>query len=93
MVLEIFPFQETFRFFFTLFIFNMTKKIATHDPWPGKQLRMYYTVVGREEWWWVMDDSIDAIGAQLEKQGYCILDGFLTNEQVRYLGQPATGPR
>ena len=43
--------------------------------------------------WWVMDDSIDAIGAQLEKQGYCILDGFLTNEQVRYLGQPATGPR
>lgn len=50
-----------------------------------KQLRMYYTVVGREEWWWVMDDSIDAIGAQLEKQGYCILDGFLTNEQVRQL--------
>jgi len=46
---------------------------------------MYYTVVGREEWWWVMDDSIDAIGAQLEQQGYCIIDGFLTTEQVRQL--------
>ena len=50
-----------------------------------KQLRLYYTVVGREEWWWVMDNSIDAIGAQLNKQGYCIIDGFLTNEQAQQL--------
>ncbi|CAK9004288.1 unnamed protein product [Durusdinium trenchii] len=50
-----------------------------------KQLRLYYKVVGREEWWWVMDNSIDAIGAQLNKQGYCIIDDFLTSEQAKQL--------
>ena len=49
------------------------------------EFQKYYALYGKEEWWWIMDDSIDAIGAQLNKQGYCIIDGFLTADQAQQL--------
>lgn len=42
-----------------------------------KKLRLYYDVVGRGAWWWLMDDSVATIGAQLSHEGYCVLDSFL----------------
>ena len=50
-----------------------------------ERLRAYYTLCDRSEWWWVMDDSLAAIGSQLEEQGYVVLDGFLGSEQAAAL--------
>lgn len=46
------------------------------------KFRLYYSMFGKEEWWWIMDDSLESIGSQLNNRGYCVLDRFLTDSQA-----------
>lgn len=46
-------------------------------------LQQYYAALGKAEWWWIMDDAQAVIGTQLCEQGYCVLDGFLSEAQAR----------
>mmetsp|Transcript_72922 Transcript_72922/g.173711 ORF Transcript_72922/g.173711 Transcript_72922/m.173711 type:complete len:644 (-) Transcript_72922:11-1942(-) len=47
--------------------------------------RAYYSAVGKSEWWWIMDDSLDVIAKQLQSQAFCVLDSFLPEDQARAL--------
>jgi len=38
--------------------------------------------VDREEWWWVMDDSVDHIAGSLEKNHFVFMDNFLLEPQA-----------
>ena len=56
------------------------------------KFRLYYSMFGKEEWWWIMDDSLESIGAQLNSRGYCVLDRFLTDSQALEL-KKEVGPK
>lgn len=43
-------------------------------------LRLQWTLADKEEWWWIMDDSVAEIARQLESRHFCVLDGFLGTE-------------
>lgn len=43
-------------------------------------LRLQWTLAEKEEWWWIMDDSVAEIARQLESRHFCVLDGFLGTE-------------
>lgn len=49
------------------------------------RLRAYYELCERSEWWWVMDDSLETIGQQLQGQGHVVLDQFLLGHQAEAL--------
>jgi hypoxia-inducible factor (prolyl hydroxylase) len=40
-------------------------------------LRIKFTMMGKQEWWWIMDESTQEVVRQLNKNNYCVLDGFL----------------
>ena len=48
-------------------------------------LRATFTLLGKEEWWWLMDDSCDEIAEQLNRNFFVVIDGFLLPEQTREL--------
>ena len=48
-------------------------------------LRMQYTLLGKAEWWWIMDDTIAAISKRLQKDNYVVVDGFLGDDHCRQL--------
>ena len=41
-------------------------------------LRVMYTALGKDEWWWIMDPSIELAATTLREQHYVYLDHFLT---------------
>eukprot|EP00405_Crypthecodinium_cohnii_P026442 CAMPEP_0206492494 /NCGR_PEP_ID=MMETSP0324_2-20121206/46146_1 /ASSEMBLY_ACC=CAM_ASM_000836 /TAXON_ID=2866 /ORGANISM="Crypthecodinium cohnii, Strain Seligo" /LENGTH=707 /DNA_ID=CAMNT_0053974929 /DNA_START=32 /DNA_END=2155 /DNA_ORIENTATION=+ len=47
--------------------------------------RSYYASLGKEEWWWIMDDVQELIAKQLNDQGYVVLDGLLTDKHAANL--------
>jgi hypoxia-inducible factor (prolyl hydroxylase) len=48
-------------------------------------LRMKFSMLGKEEWWWVMDESTQEMVRQLNTNHYCVLDGFLGDVALREL--------
>lgn len=47
-----------------------------------RMLKMKYTLLGKEEWWWLFDDTLEAIGKCLTRDSFCVLDGFVLPQQV-----------
>lgn len=45
-------------------------------------LRDYFKLADREEWWWLMDQTIDEIARQLNEFNFVVMDGFLTQSQA-----------
>ncbi len=56
-------------------------KLATNFSTIGSgnlfALREKYKILGKEEWWWIMDDSIEAISRLLLANDFVVIDGFL----------------
>ena len=48
-------------------------------------LRTKYSLLGKAEWWWLMDDSLAEINARLESEHFVVIDGFLTGAHTRSL--------
>ena len=46
-------------------------------------LKAKYSMLGKEEWWWIFDDTLARVGELLRRDHFCILDGFLPMDQVR----------
>eukprot|EP00912_Choanoflagellata_sp_UC4_P000981 UC4_evm3s607 len=44
------------------------------------KLRMKYTILGKAEWWWLMDDTLQEICENLRKNFFCVLDDFLGDD-------------
>eukprot|EP00397_Hematodinium_sp_SG-2012_P025082 GEMP01026175.1.p1 GENE.GEMP01026175.1~~GEMP01026175.1.p1 ORF type:complete len:533 (-),score=125.03 GEMP01026175.1:554-2152(-) len=42
-----------------------------------QQLALKYAMYDKEEWWWIMDESVQLIGERLQRQGYCAVDHFI----------------
>eukprot|EP00928_Gymnodinium_smaydae_P092334 TRINITY_DN7618_c1_g1_i1.p1 TRINITY_DN7618_c1_g1~~TRINITY_DN7618_c1_g1_i1.p1 ORF type:complete len:691 (+),score=135.88 TRINITY_DN7618_c1_g1_i1:158-2074(+) len=49
------------------------------------KLRQLYGALGRREWWWIQEESLETIGLHLQRQGYVVLDGFLLEDQAEAL--------
>ena len=47
-----------------------------------RALQTLYTQVGRGEWWWMMDESLQLIVQELSEQHFCVIDSFLQEEQA-----------
>ena len=43
-----------------------------------QRFRIHYTLVGKEDWWWIFDDSLKEMARQLLVQDFVVLDGFVT---------------
>ena len=39
--------------------------------------RTMFSAMGKQEWWWVMDDTLAEVGATLRRNHFAVLDGFL----------------
>ena len=50
-----------------------------------EKLRSVYSALGKAEWWWIMDPSVELIAATLKRQHYVYLDHFLTPETAAAL--------
>lgn len=48
-------------------------------------LRLQWSLAGKDEWWWVMDDSVAEIARQIKTKNYCVFDGFLGPERSALL--------
>lgn len=44
------------------------------------RFRIHYTMVGKEDWWWIFDDSLKEMARQLLVQDFVVLDGFVTRK-------------
>ena len=42
-----------------------------------QSLRFKYETFGKGDWWWLMDDSLEAIVERLREDYYVVVDGFL----------------
>eukprot|EP00941_MAST-03F_sp_MAST-3F-sp1_P003736 g3736.t1 len=49
------------------------------------ELRRRYSLLGKSEWWWIMDDSLKVIASQLKRDYFVVLDGFLEDEMGKAL--------
>ena len=45
-------------------------------------LRTKYTLLGKAEWWWLMDESLAEISRRLETEHFVVIDGFLSRDAV-----------
>lgn len=50
-----------------------------------ERLRLQYAVLGKGEWWWIMDDSLALVSSHLKDHGYCVIDGFLSDVEATQL--------
>ena len=55
------------------------------------KLREHFVGLGKDEWWWIMDQSMEEIGRQLTKNFYCCVDNFLTPDQLALLQTDVKG--
>ena len=46
-------------------------------------LRLKYTLLGKAEWWWLMDDTLQELCRSLRENFYCVIDGFLGGDDGR----------
>ena len=44
--------------------------------------RTKYTLLGKAEWWWLMDESLAEISRRLETEHFVVIDGFLSRDAV-----------
>ena len=56
------------------------------DDDPGADVLFYlrtkYALLGKSEWWWLMDDSLAEIDERLNDENFVVVDGFLPREDV-----------
>jgi hypothetical protein len=52
-----------------------------------QKLRKYFSMFGKEEWWWLMDESRDEIARLLKRDNYVVIDGFMLEEQAAAVRQ------
>merc|ERR1711988_1290492 len=50
-------------------------------------------MLGKEEWWWIMDDVIEEIAMQLRRDNFVVIDGFLLEKQAQAIRQEAINMR
>jgi hypoxia-inducible factor (prolyl hydroxylase) len=48
-------------------------------------LRTKYTLLGKAEWWWLMDESLAEIDKRLASENYVVIDNFLPREAAKTL--------
>lgn len=56
-------------------------------------LRNFYSLKGKDEWWWIFDDSLTSIGSLLTSRAYVILDSFLPSPQSSSLREEVSALR
>eukprot|EP00929_Paragymnodinium_shiwhaense_P074614 TRINITY_DN38196_c0_g1_i1.p1 TRINITY_DN38196_c0_g1~~TRINITY_DN38196_c0_g1_i1.p1 ORF type:complete len:398 (-),score=68.32 TRINITY_DN38196_c0_g1_i1:311-1504(-) len=42
-----------------------------------QQLRLQFSLMGKAEWWWVMDATTDEVSRQMRAHNFAVMDGFL----------------
>ena len=48
-------------------------------------LRTKYSLLGKSEWWWLMDESLAEIHRRLETENFVVVDGFVPPDATREL--------
>jgi hypothetical protein len=48
-------------------------------------LRTKYALLGKAEWWWLMDESLAEIDRRLATENYVVIDNFLPREATKTL--------
>ena len=48
-------------------------------------LRTKYSLLGKSEWWWLMDESLAEIHRRLETENFVVVDGFVPPDTTREL--------
>ena len=48
-------------------------------------LRLKYRLYGKREWWFIMDEVLEAVSKELQENDYVIMDGFLEKEKCDVL--------
>ena len=48
-------------------------------------LRTKYTLLGKAEWWWLMDESLAEIDRRLANENYVVVDNFLPRDATKDL--------
>ncbi len=51
-------------------------------PGPVDTLRLKYTLLGKEEWWFIMDECLEEFGKILVKNDYLVIDWFISKPHV-----------
>lgn len=46
------------------------------------QHRTRYVMADKAEWWWIMDDTLEAVAAMLNEVHFAVLDQFLLPSQM-----------
>eukprot|EP00928_Gymnodinium_smaydae_P006845 TRINITY_DN12441_c0_g1_i2.p1 TRINITY_DN12441_c0_g1~~TRINITY_DN12441_c0_g1_i2.p1 ORF type:complete len:437 (-),score=102.97 TRINITY_DN12441_c0_g1_i2:87-1376(-) len=46
------------------------------------RLRAKFAAVGKLEWWWIMDETMDEVARQLKEHSYVVLDDFFLAEMA-----------
>jgi hypothetical protein len=65
---------------------QLTSSQKTH-PDPIDALRLKYTLLGKEEWWFIMDECLEEIGKTLLEKDYVMVDWFMTASRVLALNK------
>ena len=55
--------------------------------WLTTALKVKYSLKGKQPWWWIFDDSLAAIEAELRDRSYSVLDDFLTMDHARAVAE------
>ena len=75
---------------------NQKTRVAHSDPDHGPStaagetdtlfyLRTKYSLLGKAEWWWLMDESLGEIHRRLETENFVVIDGFVPRDTTREL--------
>jgi hypoxia-inducible factor (prolyl hydroxylase) len=56
-----------------------------NDPEPMDILRMKYSMLGKKDWWYIMDEAVAQCAQELTENNYVVLDGFLGHERAMKL--------
>ena len=54
-------------------------------------LRTKYSLLGKSEWWWLMDESLAEIHRRLETENFVVVDGFIPRDATRELRDEIRG--
>jgi len=50
-------------------------------------LRVKYALLGKAEWWWIFEDSLQVLGSKLQRDNFAVVDNFLGPEKATGLHQ------